>query len=146
MAIEPRLETLDDWKQNDTTIYRRIATIFDFVFRDTRVKSVDGETARDRSKHKRLYNDIVFGASPTEHELCGQKIDFLIRCGKDSKDLELASIEFKKPSVTIFTAIAQQCKNLRVNSAILNHLNRLDEKIHHLLAMDWIAAPAISTA
>lgn len=35
-----RLETLNDWKQDDseTTIYRRIATIFDFMFRDTHVK------------------------------------------------------------------------------------------------------------
>ncbi|KAG2194942.1 hypothetical protein INT46_003061 [Mucor plumbeus] len=39
-VVEYLLETLDDWKQDDSenTIYRRIATIFDFMFRDTRVK------------------------------------------------------------------------------------------------------------
>ncbi|KAI7854996.1 hypothetical protein BDC45DRAFT_439873 [Circinella umbellata] len=100
-VVEYLLETLDDWKQDDSenTIYRRIATIFDFMFRNTRVKLAE-----------------------------------------DNKDLELSSIEFKKPSVSASTAITQQCKNLRVNGAILNHLNGLNKKIDSLLAMDWIVA------
>ncbi|CAO3703337.1 unnamed protein product [Rhizopus stolonifer] len=110
------------------------------MFRDTRVKLADGETACDRSKHERQYNDIVFGGLSTDRELCGRKIDLLIRYGRNTKDLELSSIEFKKPSVTASTAIAQQCKNLRVNGAILNHLHRLNKKIHSLLAMDWIGS------
>lgn len=102
---------------------------------------VSGETACDRSKHERQYNDIVFGGSSTDRELSGRKIDLLIRYGRDTKDLELSSIEFKKPSVTASTAITQQCKNLRVNGAILNHLHRLNKKIDSLLAMDWIGKP-----
>ncbi|KAF1798146.1 hypothetical protein FB192DRAFT_1461955 [Mucor lusitanicus] len=68
-----RLETLDDWKQDDSenTIYRHIASIFDFMFRDTRVKLADGETACDSSKNERQYNDIAFDASSTDRELCG---------------------------------------------------------------------------
>ncbi|KAI8096373.1 uncharacterized protein BX664DRAFT_239544, partial [Halteromyces radiatus] len=99
------LETLNDRKQDDseTTIYRRVATILDFMFRD-------------------------------------MHIDLLIRYGKDTKDLKLSSNEFKKPSVTTSNAITQQCKNLRVNSAILNHLQGLNKKIDSLLAMDWIVA------
>ncbi|KAI7907938.1 uncharacterized protein BX663DRAFT_425650, partial [Cokeromyces recurvatus] len=94
-----RLETLNDWKQDDyeTTIYRRIATIFDFMFRDMHVKLAE-----------------------------------------DTKDLELSSNEFKEPSVTTSNVITQQCKNLRVNDAILNHLHGLNKKIDPLLAMDWI--------
>ncbi|KAI8087065.1 hypothetical protein BDF21DRAFT_222660 [Thamnidium elegans] len=39
-VVEYLLETLNDWKQDDseTTIYRRIATISDFMFCDTHVK------------------------------------------------------------------------------------------------------------
>ncbi|KAG1441267.1 hypothetical protein G6F56_011561 [Rhizopus delemar] len=61
-VVEYLLETLNDCKQDDseTTIYRRIATIFDFMFRDTHVKLADEETACGRSKHERQYNDIVF--------------------------------------------------------------------------------------
>ncbi|SAL98519.1 hypothetical protein [Absidia glauca] len=42
-VVEYILEVLDDWKEDDseTTVYRRIATIFDFMFRDTRVKLVE---------------------------------------------------------------------------------------------------------
>ncbi|KAI8087064.1 hypothetical protein BDF21DRAFT_413652 [Thamnidium elegans] len=50
----------------------------------------------------------------------------------------VSSIEFKKPSVTASNAITQQCKNLRVNGAILNHLHVLNKKIDSLLAVDWI--------
>ncbi|KAI8332421.1 hypothetical protein BC941DRAFT_436630, partial [Chlamydoabsidia padenii] len=141
-VVEYLLETLNDWKQDDseTTIYRRIATIFDFMFHDTHVKLADGETACDRSKHERQYNDIVYGSSSTDRELCGRKIDLLIRYGRDTKDLELSSNEFKKPSVTTSNAITQQCKNLRVNSAILNHLYGLNKNIDSLLAMDWIGS------
>lgn len=99
---------------------------------------VNRETACDRSKHKRQYNAIVFGASSTDRELCGRKIDLLVRYGRDTKDLELSSNEFKKPSITASNAITQQCKNLRVNGAILNHLHGLNKKIDSLLAMDWI--------
>ncbi|EIE90976.1 hypothetical protein RO3G_15687 [Rhizopus delemar RA 99-880] len=100
-VVEYLLETLNDWRQDDseTTIYRRIATIFDFMFRDTHVKLAE-----------------------------------------DTKDLELSSNEFKKPSITASNAITQQCKNLRVNGAILNHLHGLNKKIDSLLAMDWIVA------
>ncbi|KAG1142698.1 hypothetical protein G6F37_007407 [Rhizopus arrhizus] len=141
-VVEYLLETLNDWKQDDSeiTIYRRIATIFDFMFRDTHVKLADGETACDRSKHERQYNDIVFGASSTDRELCGRKIDLLVRYDRDTKDLELSSNEFKKPSITASNAITQQCKNLRVNGAILNHLHGLNKKIDSLLAMDWIGS------
>ncbi|KAG1496714.1 hypothetical protein G6F54_006276 [Rhizopus delemar] len=140
-VVEYLLETLNDWRQDDseTTIYRRIATIFDFMFRDTHVKLAE-ETACDRSKHKRQYNAIVFGASSTDRELCGRKIDLLVRYGRDTKDLELSSNEFKKPSITASNAITQQCKNLRVNGAILNHLHGLNKKIDSLLAMDWIGS------
>ncbi|CAO3686546.1 unnamed protein product [Rhizopus stolonifer] len=136
------LETLNDWKQDnfETTIYRRIATIFDFMFCDTHVKLADGEIACHRSKYKRQYNDVVFEASSTDRELCGRKIDLLVRYGRDTKDLELSSNEFKKPSVTTSNAITQQCKNLRVNGAILNHLHGLNKKIDSLLAMDWIGS------
>ncbi|KAI7896387.1 uncharacterized protein EV154DRAFT_411515 [Mucor mucedo] len=105
------LETLEDWKQDDSenTIYRRIATVFDFMFRNTHVK-------------------------------LAEKIDLLIRYGKENKDLELSSIEFKKPSVTATIAIAQQCKNLGVNGVILNHLQRLNPKIDSIVAMDWIGS------
>ena len=91
-----------------------------------------------RSKHERQYNDIVFGGLSMDRELCGRKIDLLIRYGRNTKHLELSSIEFKKPSVTVSAASKQQCKNLRVNGAILNHLHGLNKKIHSLLAMDWI--------
>ncbi|GAA5813632.1 hypothetical protein MFLAVUS_007116 [Mucor flavus] len=141
-VVEYILETLNDWKQDDSEaiIYRRITTIFDFMFRKTHVKLADGEIACDRSKHERQYNDIVFGTSSADRELCGRKIDLLIRYGRDAKDLELASIEFKKPSATAATALNQQCKNLRINGAILNHLQGLDKKIDSLLAMDWIGS------
>ncbi|KAG2193859.1 hypothetical protein INT47_010004 [Mucor saturninus] len=97
------------------------------------VKLADGETACGGSKNERQYNDIVFGGITTERELCRRKIDLLIRYGRENKDLELSSVEFKKPSVT-----AQQCKNLRVNGAILKDLRRLNHKIDSIVAMDWI--------
>ncbi|KAI7907665.1 uncharacterized protein BX663DRAFT_547356 [Cokeromyces recurvatus] len=77
-------------KQDDseTTIYRRIATIFDFMH----VKLADGETSCDRSKHERQYNDIAFGALSTDRELCGRKINLLVWYGRDAKDLELSSL------------------------------------------------------
>ncbi|CEP11957.1 hypothetical protein [Parasitella parasitica] len=83
-------------------------------------------------KHLR-YSVLVFGTSATDHELCGCKFDLLIRYGSDAKDLELSSNKFKKTSVLTSDAISQQCKNLRVNSAILNHLHGLDWRVFLLL-------------
>jgi hypothetical protein len=52
-----------------------------------------------------------------------------MRYGRDNKNFELSSNEFKRPSVTTSNAIIQQCKNLRVNDAIFNHLHGLNKRI-----------------
>ncbi|CDS10886.1 hypothetical protein LRAMOSA11372 [Lichtheimia ramosa] len=121
-----------------TTIYRRIATIFDFMFQDTQIKLADGETPCDSSQNERHYNDIVFDSSSNDRQLFARKIDLLIRYGKDTKALELSSNEFKKPSATTSQLLAQQNKNWRVNGSILDHLHGLNKKIDAVIVMDWI--------
>ncbi|KAG0165830.1 hypothetical protein DFQ30_007959, partial [Apophysomyces sp. BC1015] len=106
------LETLLDWRvdDSDTTVYRRIATIFDYLFRSTPVKLADGETASNCTHNFRVYNHVVFNYSTSDRLLHGRKIDLLIWCGKNLKELELSSNEFKEASAVFSIALYQQNK------------------------------------
>lgn len=53
------------------------------------------------------------------------KIDLLLKC-KDAKiTVEMSSNEWKRASVSMNTQLAQQCKNLVINKAILKNLDML---------------------
>ncbi|CDH52791.1 hypothetical protein RO3G_11958 [Lichtheimia corymbifera JMRC:FSU:9682] len=107
------------------------------IFRWTQIKLVDGEHTSDCTQSVRQYNEIVYGENATG-TLLGRKVDLLIKSGP--KDIELSSIEIKKPLTSPGLALEQQCKNLRTNGAILGHLQALNsaKDFDHIVAMDWI--------
>ncbi|KAI8147228.1 hypothetical protein BJV82DRAFT_380217 [Fennellomyces sp. T-0311] len=63
-----------------------------------------------------------------------RKIDLLLKCD-DKRAVELSSNEWKRAAVTNATSRAQQCKNLRVNAAILNNTKKYG--ITQTAAMDF---------
>jgi hypothetical protein len=140
--IQYIIETAEDWDLTDseTTVYRRVASIMDHLFRFTGIKLADGETASDCTKDARQFNEIIYDGS-SQSTMHGRKIDLLLKQKNDGEhDIELSSNEFKRRCVTPNCAIIQQCKNLRVNGAILGHMESLDQdrRPGHIVAMDWV--------
>ncbi|ORY98206.1 hypothetical protein BCR43DRAFT_491025 [Syncephalastrum racemosum] len=139
--LEYVIESADDWQPDDSemTVYRRVATVMDYLFRSTDVKLMDGESASQCTKSARQYMENVFGGSipDTAH---GRKIDLILKRANNGGDIELSSNEFKRQRVSSTCALAQQCKNLRTNGAILAHLEAIDNqhRHRHVVAMDWI--------
>ncbi|CAO3595890.1 unnamed protein product [Absidia cylindrospora] len=69
----------------------------------------------------------------------GQK-PYLKKLWLVSKDIDISSIEIKKPMASPSLVLEQQCKNLRSNGAILGHLQAVNssKNFDHIVAMDWI--------
>ncbi|CAO3673796.1 unnamed protein product [Rhizopus stolonifer] len=138
--LEQVLDFINDWREDDseTTCYRRFGGIMDHLFRGSDVRLADGETACKVTRSKKQYNGLVYDPSVETPSIHGRKIDLLIKYGDD--DVEISSNEFKKYTVTPNLASSQQCKNLRVNGAILDSLQRLSpmKTIDGTVAMDWI--------
>ncbi|CEG76010.1 hypothetical protein RMATCC62417_10971 [Rhizopus microsporus] len=65
----------------------------------------------------------------------GRRIDIIFAYDLDTNnhDVEMCSIEFKKPNVTAATLQQQQNKNLRINSYILNYIHLLTQDTDHQL-------------
>ncbi|ORY98208.1 hypothetical protein BCR43DRAFT_264234 [Syncephalastrum racemosum] len=112
--LEYVIESADDWQPDDSemTVYRRVATVMDYLFRSTDVKLMDGESASQCTKSARQYMENIFGGSipDTAH---GRKIDLILKRANNGGDIELSSNEFKRQRVSSTCALAQQCKNLR---------------------------------
>ncbi|KAI9008799.1 hypothetical protein CLU79DRAFT_776383 [Phycomyces nitens] len=86
------------------------------------------------TKLERETNKAIFHAMDISPAY-SRKIDLLLKC-KDSKTtVEMSSNEWKRASVTKNIQLAQQCKNLRINTAILKSLKKLG--INRTLSMDW---------
>jgi hypothetical protein len=126
--IQYIIETAEDWDLTDseTTVYRRVASIMDHLFRFTGIKLADGETASDCTKDARQFNEIIYDGS-SQSTMHGRKIDLLLKQKNDGEhDIELSSNEFKRHFVTANCAITQQRKNLRINGTIFVHMESLD--------------------
>ncbi|KAG0167988.1 hypothetical protein DFQ30_005419 [Apophysomyces sp. BC1015] len=139
--LEQLLETMGSHTstESEATTTRRIAAIIEEMFRWTPIKLVDGEHTSDCTQSMRQYNEIVYGNNGCGN-LMGRRVDLLVKCGENNKDIELSSIEIKKPLTPSSLALEQQCKNLRANGAILGHLQAINPSKHfdHIVAMDWI--------
>ncbi|KAF7724993.1 hypothetical protein EC973_000486 [Apophysomyces ossiformis] len=140
--LEYTIETAEDWDLTDseTTVYRRVASVMDHLFRSTGIKLADGETASNCTKDARQFNEIIYDSS-SQNTMHGRKIDLLLKQKNGGEhDIELSSNEFKRHCVTPNCAVIQQCKNLRINGAILGHMEALDQnrRCGHTVAMDWV--------
>ncbi|KAG0171675.1 hypothetical protein DFQ30_000634 [Apophysomyces sp. BC1015] len=78
--LEHIIETAEDWDLTDseTTVYRRVASIMDHLFRSTGIKSADSETASDCTKDACQFNEIVY-ESNSQSTMHGRKIDLLLK-------------------------------------------------------------------
>ncbi|ORZ14109.1 hypothetical protein BCR42DRAFT_492744 [Absidia repens] len=138
--VEQLLETMEShsFAESEATTTRRIMIIMEEIFRWTRIKLVDGEHVSECTQSMRQYNEIMYGNSDDRIQT-GRKIDLLVKCG-ENKDVELSSIEIKKPLAPPSLALEQQCKNLTTNGTILNYLQAISSSnlFDHVVAMDWI--------
>lgn len=100
-----------DKDDSEMKVYRRVATTMDYLFRGTRIKLVDGESASQCTKSARQYIENLFGQS-TRDTMYGRKIDLLLKCTNNGNDIELSSNEFKRHRASPACDLAQQCKNL----------------------------------
>ncbi|RCH84089.1 hypothetical protein CU098_003524 [Rhizopus stolonifer] len=125
VIIEPFDLWDDDDKTSEITHYRRFASLLDIIFKKkTGIKLNDGETGSISTKLERETNKAIFHAtniSPTY----SRKIDLLLKCKDAKTTIEMPSNEWKSASVAKNIQLAQQCKNLRVNTAILKNLKNL---------------------
>ncbi|KAI8080998.1 hypothetical protein BDF21DRAFT_339024, partial [Thamnidium elegans] len=113
----------DDDKTSEITHYRRFASLLDIIFKKTGIKLNVGETGSISTKLERGTNKAIFHAmdiSPTY----SRKIDLLLKCKGSKTTIEMSSNEWKRASVAKNIQLAQQCKNLRVNTAILKNLKK----------------------
>lgn len=111
-------------------VYRRVATAMDYLFRGTRIKLVNGESACQCTKSARQYIENLFGQS-TPDTMHGRKIDLLLKCTNNGNDIELSNNEFKRHRASPVCDLAQQCKNLQTNGAILAHIESIDHRYGH---------------
>ncbi|KAL9543251.1 hypothetical protein MBANPS3_008202 [Mucor bainieri] len=121
-CVEHILDIMDLWddnsKNSETTYYRRIATLFDYIFMYTDVKLADGETGSEATKSAITFNKIMFGPYDSSSTY-PRKIDLLVKC--ENPVIEICSNEFKRQSVSKAIIVSQQNKNMRINTAILHH-------------------------
>ncbi|KAG1564140.1 hypothetical protein G6F50_011314 [Rhizopus delemar] len=118
------IDSLDLWKDDsgsEATYYRRLATLFDHIFKHTDIKLVDGETGCNATKTTIAFNKAMFNT----HDMAPtypRKIDLLLKCQhSNQKDLvDMCSNEFKKAAVSKSVVISQQAKNMRINASILS--------------------------
>ncbi|KAI8138208.1 hypothetical protein BJV82DRAFT_632136 [Fennellomyces sp. T-0311] len=124
-------------EESEATTSRRVANIMEELFRWTAVKLVDGEHTSDSTRSIRQYNDIVYGMN-SGAIVMGRRVDMLVQSGK--REVELSSMEIKKPITPPSLIVDQQCKNLRTNGAILSQLQRigLNRQFDRVVAMDWV--------
>ncbi|KAI9360739.1 hypothetical protein BD770DRAFT_453175 [Pilaira anomala] len=65
----------------------------------------------------------------------GRRIDILVATDLDTNidNVEICSIEFKKPNATTATLLQQQNKNIRINGCILNDIHLFTQNTDHRL-------------
>ncbi|SAM00610.1 hypothetical protein [Absidia glauca] len=62
-CVEHIIDSLDLWKDDsgsEATYYRRLATLFDHIFKHTDIKLVDGETGCNATKTTIAFNKVMF--------------------------------------------------------------------------------------
>ncbi|KAG0176296.1 hypothetical protein DFQ29_006317, partial [Apophysomyces sp. BC1021] len=124
----------------DLTVYRRIASLLDLVFRNIIVKLVDGEHASSATKDAKVLNQAngdLESSSPSSSSTYGRKIDLLTVVNLRQQRVEISASEWKRPNVTLGTAVKQQTKNLVTNASIISNLVMMNCS-PTVLAMDWI--------
>lgn len=96
---------------------------------DTRVILKEGELVSVATKRMQLINEVEI--------TYGRRVDILaatdLGTDTDSDDVEICSIEFKKPKATTTTLLQQQNKNLRINSCILNDIQLFNQDTENQL-------------
>ncbi|KAF7722030.1 hypothetical protein EC973_003752 [Apophysomyces ossiformis] len=122
---------------SETTFYRKFAQILDVIMRDSRLEIDDGERVCQASKDIANRN-MRFNGGKKQLNAFGRRIDLILA----SSGVEFSTSEWKRDNVTLSTALKQQCKNVRMNKAILTNL--LSNPIPHdvrnqvfSLGMDW---------
>ncbi|KAI8334353.1 hypothetical protein BC941DRAFT_356709, partial [Chlamydoabsidia padenii] len=135
-----RIDNIGLWHKNDheseITFYRRFASLLDILFKDTEIELADGETGCISTKPAIELNKALFQTTESSATY-GRKIDLLMKYDGANR-VELCSNEWKKSNVSPNLMIKQQCKNLRINTAILSSLNeQYGGGFKNLMAMDW---------
>ncbi|ORZ04107.1 hypothetical protein BCR42DRAFT_199860 [Absidia repens] len=145
--LEHVVEGIDDWlitqDESELTLYRRFGSILDILLRHTKIYLADGETISEASSRTMRYNECIYGHSrtttTTTNNVFGRRIDLIIKSSKE-KSIELCTNEWKRQQADANLAIHQQNKNIRLNCAILSHLQSLKypSKVPFTVAMDWL--------
>ncbi|KAI8329384.1 hypothetical protein BC941DRAFT_443008 [Chlamydoabsidia padenii] len=142
--LEHVVEGIDDWQttqeESELTIYRRFGGILDILFRNTKICLADGETISEASSRTMRYNECVYGDSnTTTNNSFGRRIDLIMKSSKE-KAIELCTNEWKRQQAGTTVSVNQQNKNIRLNCAVLSHLQSLKHpsKVPFTVAMDWL--------
>lgn len=104
-------------KLSESTYLQAFSNALQALLDDTHILLKSGETVSVSTQRMQIIND-----GDTTY---GRRIDILVACDVD--DVEICSIEFKKPDVTTTTLHQQQNKNLRINTCILNDIHLFTE-------------------
>ncbi|KAG0737656.1 hypothetical protein G6F22_008448 [Rhizopus arrhizus] len=94
---------------------------------DTRVILKEGEPVSAATQRMQLINEVDI--------TYGRRVDILVATDLDTDidDVEICSIEFKKPNATTATLLQQQNKNIRINGCILNDIHLFTQNTDHQL-------------
>ncbi|KAI8064693.1 hypothetical protein BC940DRAFT_276638 [Gongronella butleri] len=121
-----------DFQASELTHYRRVASVLDFMLHNKPLKLIDGEHVCKVTREISKANSSIYkenGVSIT----FGRRVDLLVTC----QGIELTSNEWKR-NVSSKIIAQQQCKNARLNKAILKSiLARVPLSNIEILAMDW---------
>ncbi|KAI7878083.1 hypothetical protein K492DRAFT_9037 [Lichtheimia hyalospora FSU 10163] len=120
------------------TCYRKFAQVLDIVLRDSRLEMDDGEHICRASKDIASKNKRFDTGRRSSLNTFGRRIDLIVA----STGVELSTSEWKKDNCTVSLALKQQCKNVRMNKAILTSLLAYDvpkemKERMFCIGMDW---------
>ncbi|KAI7904361.1 uncharacterized protein BX663DRAFT_340006 [Cokeromyces recurvatus] len=121
-------------KESETTCYRKLAKILDELLEGTNLDMLDGEITCEATKIIAKEQAKIFSNTIRLSRSFGRRIDLIL----SAKEIELSANEWKKEKTVITQSLKQQNKNLRVNKAILTHVEKLPlENEIFIIGMDW---------
>lgn len=124
--------------ESELTTYRKFAKILDEILSNTMLDMLDGESICKVSKSIAKNQEKMYGSNIPLNNGFGRRIDLIL----GTKNLELSTSEWKRDKTSPTKCFQQQCKNIRMNKAILTHLlglpfNEANGDRVLTVGMDW---------
>lgn len=109
---------------------RKFAELMDIFFEDENdVAIYDGETISQASRYMKILNE--------DEADSGRRMDMLSKTKYTDRVIEVCSTDFKRLTASTTTCNREQCKNIRINSAIAYNIHNITKKELAREYMDW---------